>query len=328
MVWVRPGEFPAKVIVAPNSPSARAQQSTAPATSEGPISGRVTRRNAVSRDAPSVAAASSNPRSRPRNAPSTVTMRNGIATKASATMTPWVVNGSVMPNHWSRYCPTTPSRPYASSSATPPTTGGRTRGSITKARSTPRPRNRARARTQASGTPTTSDRAVAAVAQKSDSRSASRTSLFWRIPRSPDHGARISIAASGTSRNSAPARWVGAGSRTGEPARLEDGHPLRREDVVDEGLSSGRVRRLGQRGDRVGRRRVDVGRDLDALDLVPRRLHVGDVDDAGVDLAEGDLGQHGLDVGLLAHRGDGDLGVGEHLRRDATARHLRLADSH
>ena len=45
MVWVRPGKLPAKVIVAPNSPRARAQHSTAPAASEGATSGSVTRRN-------------------------------------------------------------------------------------------------------------------------------------------------------------------------------------------------------------------------------------------------------------------------------------------
>ena len=59
MVWVRPGKLPANVIVAPNSPSARAQHSTAPAAMPGATSGSVTRRNAVQRPAPSVAAASS-----------------------------------------------------------------------------------------------------------------------------------------------------------------------------------------------------------------------------------------------------------------------------
>ena len=102
MVWVRPGKLPAKVIVAPNSPSARAQHSTAPAPSDGPTSGRVTRRKVVSREAPRVAAASSKPWSSPRNAPSTVTTRNGIATNASATTTPSVVNGRVNPNPRSR----------------------------------------------------------------------------------------------------------------------------------------------------------------------------------------------------------------------------------
>lgn len=59
MVVVRPGKLPAKVMVAPNSPSARAQQSTVPATTPGRIEGRVTRRKVSQREAPSVAAASS-----------------------------------------------------------------------------------------------------------------------------------------------------------------------------------------------------------------------------------------------------------------------------
>src|SRR6185295_17695927 len=50
-VCVRPGKLPAKVIVAPNSPSARAQASTVPATSDGATSGSVTRRKTVQGDA-------------------------------------------------------------------------------------------------------------------------------------------------------------------------------------------------------------------------------------------------------------------------------------
>ena len=46
-------------MVAPNSPSARAQHSAIPAPSDGAISGRVTRRRIVQRPAPRVAAASS-----------------------------------------------------------------------------------------------------------------------------------------------------------------------------------------------------------------------------------------------------------------------------
>ena len=58
-----PGKLPAKVIVAPNSPSARAHASTAPATRPGRMGGSVTRRNTYQRDAPSVRAASSKRRS-------------------------------------------------------------------------------------------------------------------------------------------------------------------------------------------------------------------------------------------------------------------------
>src|SRR2546430_1226194 len=93
MVCVRPGKLPAKVIVAPNSPSARAQHRTALATSDGATIGTVTRRNTVIRVAPSVAAASSNPWSAERRAPSTVTTRNGTATTAGATSGPGADRG-------------------------------------------------------------------------------------------------------------------------------------------------------------------------------------------------------------------------------------------
>src|SRR5699024_980716 len=49
-VWVRPTMLPAKVMVAPNSPRARAQASTAPAAIDGPTMGSVTRRKMVSRE--------------------------------------------------------------------------------------------------------------------------------------------------------------------------------------------------------------------------------------------------------------------------------------
>src|SRR4028119_1432138 len=71
MVRVTPGKLPAKVIVAPNSPSARAKQSTAPALMPGATSGSVTRRKTVQRDAPSVAAAASYRRAAPRRGPPT-----------------------------------------------------------------------------------------------------------------------------------------------------------------------------------------------------------------------------------------------------------------
>src|SRR5699024_6498118 len=58
-VRVSPGKFPAKVIVAPNSPNARAQHNTAPAAIPGATLGNVTRRNVSQRPAPNVAAASS-----------------------------------------------------------------------------------------------------------------------------------------------------------------------------------------------------------------------------------------------------------------------------
>ncbi len=93
-VWVRPGRLPAKVIVAPNSPRARAQASTAPARSDG-------------RDQRQGDPAEHGERERPRGWPppprsagrclrsaaSTVMTRNGMATNVLATITPHVENG-------------------------------------------------------------------------------------------------------------------------------------------------------------------------------------------------------------------------------------------
>ena len=102
IVSVWPGKLPAKVIVAPNSPRARAQHSTAPAPRDGAIKGTVTRRNTVIGFAPSVAAASSKPRSAARSAPSAVMTRKGMATNVWASTTAAGVNGIVSPNHPSR----------------------------------------------------------------------------------------------------------------------------------------------------------------------------------------------------------------------------------
>ena len=111
MVWVTPGRLPAKVIVAPNSPSARAQVSTVPAASEGQISGSVTRRKTVQRFAPRLRAASSSRRFIERSPDSTVITKNGMATNDSATMTPARVNGSVIPVALSSGSPMNPRRP-------------------------------------------------------------------------------------------------------------------------------------------------------------------------------------------------------------------------
>lgn len=58
-VWVVPGRFPAKVMVAPNSPSARAQVSAAPAARPGATMGRVTVKNTRTGEAPREDAVSS-----------------------------------------------------------------------------------------------------------------------------------------------------------------------------------------------------------------------------------------------------------------------------
>src|SRR5713101_2759581 len=68
-------------------------------------------------------------------------IRNGIATKVSAITTATGVKGIVSPNQESRYWPRNPVRPNASSSATPPTTGGSTSGKVTRARRSRCPAN-------------------------------------------------------------------------------------------------------------------------------------------------------------------------------------------
>ena len=78
-------------MVAPNSPSARAQPSTSPASRPGPASGSDTRRKVVHRLAPRVAATTSYSRLVARSAPSTLSTKNGRATKACAITTAAVV---------------------------------------------------------------------------------------------------------------------------------------------------------------------------------------------------------------------------------------------
>src|SRR5262249_2391061 len=161
MVCVRPGKLPANVIVAPNSPSARAQHSAAPAATDGRTSGRVMRRNTFQRFAPSVRAALSSRRSSVLRTPSIESTKNGMATNVSASTAPAVVKGRRMPRG-SRNWPSRPRRPKTESSATPPTTGGSTTGSSGRARSNERPGNTGRARVQARGSPSTTGKAPAA----------------------------------------------------------------------------------------------------------------------------------------------------------------------
>ena len=119
--------LPAKVMVAPNSPSARAQPVAAPASRPGAASGTSTERKARAGDARRVAAASRYLRSTSVKPARAAPMKNGAATNAWATTTPSVVKGSVMPRA-PRAWPASPFRPKAVSSATPATVGGSTIG--------------------------------------------------------------------------------------------------------------------------------------------------------------------------------------------------------
>src|SRR4029077_4895512 len=263
------------------------------------------------------------------------------------------------------YRPTNPVRPNASSSATPPTTGGSTSGRATRALSMRCPGKLVRASTHASGTPMTTEIAVLTVAVHSERVSAWVASDPLRAAPSLPHGARISNPASGRTRNriaiSAGAS-KGAGTDRDAPPRAvrrarsravrRDGagrvimtaldvssglleprggeHLLARggQHVGDKSLSFALVRAAADGSDRVQRRGVIAGRDRHALDLGPGRLHVGHVHHARADVAEFDLGQHRLHVRLERDRLDGDPGVLEYLRGQDPARHLGLAQGH
>jgi len=204
--WVTPGKLPAKVMVAPNSPRARAQQSTAPATSEGPTRGKVIRLKVVHCEAPSVEAASSNRPSRERNAPSMVMIKNGIATKVSAMTTPAVVNGNWIPRAVYSHCPTNPRRPKAVNKMTPETTGGSSSGTITMARSTRVPGKISRASSQASGVPIKIAIAVAATEVTNEIRNASKATCEVKMAPNEPHGASASNPTNGITRKAIATR--------------------------------------------------------------------------------------------------------------------------
>lgn len=92
-----PCRDPAKVSVAPNSPSERANASTAPDTTPGNSSGRVTRHQTVVGRAPSVAATTSKSAPAVRAAPSSEITRNGSDTNVCASTTAVVLNATLIP---------------------------------------------------------------------------------------------------------------------------------------------------------------------------------------------------------------------------------------
>src|SRR5680860_1620479 len=96
--------------------------------------------------------------------------------------------------------PTTPSRPYAISSATPPTTGGSTRGTVTSARSHGVARCVDRAKSHASGVPISAQMTRVEVVVSSERRSAGTTVGLARWAGMPAQSAFSSSATSGTSR--------------------------------------------------------------------------------------------------------------------------------
>ena len=114
-VCVSPGMFETKVMVAPNSPSARAKPSTVAAMMPGSASGSVTLENASQRDAPSVRAATSSRRSTASIDSRIAPTISGSAMMAAAIAAPVQRNMTLTPNQLSSQLPTGPCRPNASS---------------------------------------------------------------------------------------------------------------------------------------------------------------------------------------------------------------------
>ena len=111
MVCVSPGMLETKVMVAPNSPSALAKQSTMPAMTPGIASGNVTVRNTQKRSAPSVAAASSSLRSMASIASRIGRTSSGNPITPQESAAPVQRNENTMPKWSARNAPIGPRRP-------------------------------------------------------------------------------------------------------------------------------------------------------------------------------------------------------------------------
>ena len=260
-----------------------------------------------------------------------------MATNVCATITPAVVNGSVMPNHRSRYWPTQPAPARARRTGRRrPTTGGSTIDSVQSARTSPRPGNEMRASSQASGTPKSIDSAVAH-SEQPDRQPQRRERAVGgedrpgvaprRLPQQPDEGQREErdaddgqherrrrqalppdLPAAGGRRRRRRASW----SRRLARSRTSPGSPDRSvpsRKLMNASSTAAFCRRL-DRGDRVLGDDVDVVGNGDARGLVAGGGDVGDVDDAGVGLTGRDLGDDALHVLLQADRRHRDAGRG------------------
>lgn len=235
-----PGRFPAKVMVAPNSPSARAQVRAAPAISPGATIGSVTVRNTRTGEAPSEAAVSSYRGRSPPSAPSSEMTRNGIATNVAASTAPEVWKGNVTPKVSSSHGPSSPRRPNASRRATPPTVGGRTIGSSTSERTNALPGKGTRASSQASGTPSSRESPSAHRETSSESRSASVVASAVRWSPSSSQEVRTRMPTSGSIRNATASRAGTVSSRGARAPAVR--RPGRLIGVTSSGSECGAVR--------------------------------------------------------------------------------------
>src|SRR5881392_2113138 len=155
----------------------------------------------------------------------------------------------------------------------PPTTGGKTIGRTTSARSTLRPGKTPRASTHASGTPTSSEIPVAASETSTDNRSAVTAPTPRSVSASRPHGARTNKARTGRTTNPAPSAasaTTGRGRRVrtrsaarwSEPELFQDVLSLGATDVVDEHPRLIRVAAPRHGRDRIGGHHVHVVRDV------------------------------------------------------------------
>src|SRR3954465_9893885 len=145
--------------------------------------------------------------------------RNGNDTNVCASTTAVVVNAIWMPAAL-RYCPMSPSRPNAYSSAMPPTTGGSTSGSRISGRAVRTSRASLRANTSAIGTPSSRQSAVLAAAVLRLSASAVVDDSLEINDQKFGQSTLAATAISGTTTNSAPiaaGTYIQRGSTDHEP---------------------------------------------------------------------------------------------------------------
>jgi hypothetical protein len=102
------------VIVAPNSPSARAKDNTIPARMPGKINGKVTVAKIQKGPAPSVPAASSRRRSTASTDSRIARTISGNPITAQASAAPVQRKAKTMPRLWPRKCPIGPFLPNSS----------------------------------------------------------------------------------------------------------------------------------------------------------------------------------------------------------------------
>jgi len=116
MVWVSPGMFDTKVMVAPNSPIALAKPSTIPASTPGNASGKVTVRKTCQGAAPRVPAACSSLRSTASIESRIGRTKSGNAMIPQASAAPVQRNANTIPRWSASHSPTRPRRPKVNSS--------------------------------------------------------------------------------------------------------------------------------------------------------------------------------------------------------------------